>query len=244
MLALPCYDVPIPVVVHGCCCSTALPGLRSPGWVLARMQPRPARHSVLLVHGVMPGMGSCMLEPMRCCLECADTPPRQGLRAMPLCCCMPSHGAGFPSRMTVGKMIELLGSKAAVCDGRFRYGTAFGEGAGLADDIASISAALVRSAHPSLSLPLPASRDAPGRLRMPTIRRSAVHLSCAVSRWWAASPVGVNADSATQRPMRMRLALVGHAHAPDGAFAAVRRHACAGLSRRQGASCCSGGRAR
>lgn len=27
---------------------------------------------------------------------------------------------GFPSRMTVGKMIELLGSKAAVCDGKFR----------------------------------------------------------------------------------------------------------------------------
>lgn len=45
--------------------------------------------------------------------------------------------------MTVGKMIELLGSKAGVCDGRFRYGTAFGEGAGLADDVASISKALV-----------------------------------------------------------------------------------------------------
>ena len=33
---------------------------------------------------------------------------------------------GFPSRMTVAKMIELLGGKAAVHDGRFRYGTAFG----------------------------------------------------------------------------------------------------------------------
>lgn len=32
---------------------------------------------------------------------------------------------GFPSRMTVGKMIELLGGKAAVLDGQFRYGTAF-----------------------------------------------------------------------------------------------------------------------
>ena len=48
--------------------------------------------------------------------------------------------------MTVGKMIELLGSKAAVSDGRFRYGTAFGEGAGLADDVASISKALVSTA--------------------------------------------------------------------------------------------------
>lgn len=27
---------------------------------------------------------------------------------------------GFPSRMTVGKMIELLGSKAAVCTGELR----------------------------------------------------------------------------------------------------------------------------
>lgn len=32
---------------------------------------------------------------------------------------------GFPSRMTVGKLIELLGSKAAVMDGKFRNGTAF-----------------------------------------------------------------------------------------------------------------------
>lgn len=30
---------------------------------------------------------------------------------------------GFPSRMTVGKMIELLASKAAVIDGKFRDGT-------------------------------------------------------------------------------------------------------------------------
>ena len=52
---------------------------------------------------------------------------------------------GFPSRMTVGKMLELIGSKAAVCDGKFRYGTAFGERAGLADTQQSISQALVRS---------------------------------------------------------------------------------------------------
>jgi RNA polymerase Rpb2, domain 6 len=50
---------------------------------------------------------------------------------------------GFPSRMTVGKMIELLGSKAGVCVGRFHYGTAFGEVAGLADPLDAISATLV-----------------------------------------------------------------------------------------------------
>jgi len=32
---------------------------------------------------------------------------------------------GFPSRMTVGKMMELVAGKAAVLDGRLRYGTAF-----------------------------------------------------------------------------------------------------------------------
>ena len=32
---------------------------------------------------------------------------------------------GFPSRMTVGKMLELLASKSAVCSGRLEYGTAF-----------------------------------------------------------------------------------------------------------------------
>eukprot|EP01147_Barroeca_monosierra_P003679 gene3679-8343_t len=33
---------------------------------------------------------------------------------------------GFPSRMTVGKLMELVGSKAAVLSGNFNYGTAFG----------------------------------------------------------------------------------------------------------------------
>ncbi|KAK9728588.1 DNA-directed RNA polymerase III complex subunit Rpc2 [Basidiobolus ranarum] len=33
---------------------------------------------------------------------------------------------GFPSRMTVGKMIELLAGKAGVLKGEFQYGTAFG----------------------------------------------------------------------------------------------------------------------
>ncbi|EGD75318.1 RNA polymerase II [Salpingoeca rosetta] len=33
---------------------------------------------------------------------------------------------GFPSRMTVGKLMELVGGKAAVLSGNFNYGTAFG----------------------------------------------------------------------------------------------------------------------
>ena len=33
---------------------------------------------------------------------------------------------GFPSRMTVGKMIELLAGKAGVLTGKLQYGTAFG----------------------------------------------------------------------------------------------------------------------
>ena len=33
---------------------------------------------------------------------------------------------GFPSRMTVGKMIELSSGKAGVLTGKLRYGTAFG----------------------------------------------------------------------------------------------------------------------
>lgn len=63
---------------------------------------------------------------------------------------------GFPSRMTVGKMIELLGSKAAVASGKFHYGTAFGESAGLADNVDAICETLVscyvQSQLPSTSL--------------------------------------------------------------------------------------------
>ncbi|KAK9824521.1 hypothetical protein WJX72_011068 [[Myrmecia] bisecta] len=51
---------------------------------------------------------------------------------------------GFPSRMTVGKMIELLGSKAGVCNGKFHYGTAFGEPSGLANTVDSISETLIQ----------------------------------------------------------------------------------------------------
>lgn len=50
---------------------------------------------------------------------------------------------GFPSRMTLGKMLELLGSKAAVHCGRFHYGTAFGEPSGLADRVETMSEVLV-----------------------------------------------------------------------------------------------------
>merc|ERR1711903_297309 len=40
---------------------------------------------------------------------------------------------GFPSRMTVGKIIELVAGKAGVCHGRQAFGTAFGESRGSAD---------------------------------------------------------------------------------------------------------------
>ncbi|PIN14066.1 RNA polymerase III, second largest subunit [Handroanthus impetiginosus] len=50
---------------------------------------------------------------------------------------------GFPSRMTVGKMIELLGGKAGVSCGRFHYGSAFGEPSGHADKVDAISETLV-----------------------------------------------------------------------------------------------------
>eukprot|EP01114_Cavostelium_apophysatum_P020203 TRINITY_DN6708_c0_g1_i3.p1 TRINITY_DN6708_c0_g1~~TRINITY_DN6708_c0_g1_i3.p1 ORF type:complete len:445 (+),score=120.87 TRINITY_DN6708_c0_g1_i3:939-2273(+) len=46
---------------------------------------------------------------------------------------------GFPSRMTVGKMIELMGGKAGVLEGTHKYGTAFG-----GDSVESISSILVK----------------------------------------------------------------------------------------------------
>jgi DNA-directed RNA polymerase III subunit RPC2 len=42
------------------------------------------------------------------------------------------------SRMTVGKMIELLGGKAGLHNGKFHYGSAFGEPSGHADKVSTI----------------------------------------------------------------------------------------------------------
>lgn len=50
---------------------------------------------------------------------------------------------GFPSRMTVGKIIELVAGKAAVCAGRQAYGTAFGEMCRSADQSQEASQGLI-----------------------------------------------------------------------------------------------------
>jgi len=50
---------------------------------------------------------------------------------------------GFPSRMTVGKIIELVAGKAAICEGRQAYGTAFGEANGSADHFCQASRVLL-----------------------------------------------------------------------------------------------------
>nr|CAB3480785.1 unnamed protein product [Digitaria exilis] len=47
-------------------------------------------------------------------------------------------------RMTIGKMIELIGGKAGVSSGRFHYGSAFGEPSGNADKVEDISNTLVK----------------------------------------------------------------------------------------------------
>jgi DNA-directed RNA polymerase III subunit RPC2 len=49
---------------------------------------------------------------------------------------------GFPSRMTVGKMIELVAGKAGVLHGKFKYGTAFG-----GDSAASCGLELIRRGY-------------------------------------------------------------------------------------------------
>lgn len=54
---------------------------------------------------------------------------------------------GFPSRMTVGKMIELVTGKAAVFEGRQAYGSAFGEEFGNADKVEEACASLVRHGY-------------------------------------------------------------------------------------------------
>ena len=46
---------------------------------------------------------------------------------------------GYPSRMTVGKLMELIGSKAGVLEGKFHYGTAFG-----GDKVEDLSELLVK----------------------------------------------------------------------------------------------------
>ena len=52
---------------------------------------------------------------------------------------------GFPSRMTVGKLLELLVGKAGVYDGRQGYSTAFGEEFGSADTAEAAAESLIRS---------------------------------------------------------------------------------------------------
>eukprot|EP00210_Caulerpa_lentillifera_P008427 g8039.t1 len=50
---------------------------------------------------------------------------------------------GLPSRMTVGKTLELVGSKSAALKGKFNYGTAFGEETGLATTATEIGRTLI-----------------------------------------------------------------------------------------------------
>lgn len=54
---------------------------------------------------------------------------------------------GFPSRMTVGKMIELVAGKAGVFEGRQGYGTAFGEEFGNADRVEVACQQLVKHGY-------------------------------------------------------------------------------------------------
>jgi len=54
---------------------------------------------------------------------------------------------GFPSRMTVGKMIEMVSGKAGVFEGRQGYGSAFGEEFGNADRVEVCCAQLVKHGY-------------------------------------------------------------------------------------------------
>jgi len=54
---------------------------------------------------------------------------------------------GFPSRMTVGKMIELVAGKAGVLTGQQAYGSAFGEQFGNANKLEECCAELVRHGY-------------------------------------------------------------------------------------------------
>lgn len=80
---------------------------------------------------------------------------------------------GFPSRMTVGKMIELLGSKAAVLTGAFHYGGAFGEDSGLAHRVEHICKELVEKGFSYSGKDLMTSGITgapPARLPLPLLR--------------------------------------------------------------------------
>ena len=54
---------------------------------------------------------------------------------------------GFPSRMTVGKLIELVAGKAGVLAGERQYGTAFGERYGTAVSVDEVNELLVRHGY-------------------------------------------------------------------------------------------------
>ena len=54
---------------------------------------------------------------------------------------------GFPSRMTVGKIIEMVVGKAGVLNGHQGYATAFGEDFGSADKVMCPKAPHTLSAH-------------------------------------------------------------------------------------------------
>ena len=54
---------------------------------------------------------------------------------------------GFPSRMTVGKMIELVAGKAGVLNGKQAYGTAFGEQFGNANKLEECCVELVKHGY-------------------------------------------------------------------------------------------------
>ena len=54
---------------------------------------------------------------------------------------------GFPSRMTVGKMIELIAGKAGVLHGKQAYGSAFGEGFGNANKLEECCLELVKHGY-------------------------------------------------------------------------------------------------
>ena len=54
---------------------------------------------------------------------------------------------GFPSRMTVGKLIELVSGKAAVMSGTQGHGTAFGEVRGTADKVNVVCEELVKHGY-------------------------------------------------------------------------------------------------